>query len=156
MKAFIKDNAIKSTLANLIIGTVIPSLILLSESVVQVKGPTPNLLSVLVPGVFMAALMTTIITYGVMTSQRKSGKLTPTLTPTTSWIVPALLNGIGVGLLFALPALLIIKAVEMIAADAPLPKLTVILISALISALTGLLSSFVAVKRARKLESTPA
>ncbi|ADB37598.1 hypothetical protein [Spirosoma linguale] len=154
MKAFIKDNAIKSTVANMIIGAIIPSLVLLSDSVVQVKGPTPNLLSVLLPGVFMAAFMTTIITFGVMTSQRKNGQLTPALAPSTSWIVPALLNGVAIGLLFALPALLILKGIKMVMANEPLPKLSVILISALIGALTGFLASFVAVKRAIKLQST--
>ncbi|GAB2533753.1 hypothetical protein [Spirosoma aerophilum] len=148
MKAFIKDNALKSTLANLIIGAVIPSLVLRSHSVVHIQGSTPNLLSVLLPGVFMAAFMTTIITFGVMTSQRKTGKLTPGLRPSTGWILVALLNGIVIGLLFALPALLIIKIVERVVADTSLPKLSVILLSALISALTGFLSSFVAVKRA--------
>ena len=155
MNAFTRDNAIKSTIANLIIGAVIPYLILLSDSIVHIKGATPNILSVLLPGVFMAALMTTLITYGVMTSQRKSGRLTPALTPSTGWFPTALLNGIAIGLLFALPALLVIKGIEVLATDEPLPKLSVILLSSLISALTGFLSSFVAVKRATKLESTP-
>lgn len=43
MKAFIIENAIKSTVANKIIGAVIPSLVLLSDSAVQVKRSTPNL-----------------------------------------------------------------------------------------------------------------
>ena len=153
MKAFLKDNAIKSTIANLIINTLFPYLILLSDSVVNVKGPTPNLLSVLVPGIFMSALMTTLITYGTMTSQRKSGQLTPTLDATTGWFATALLNGIGIGLLFAIPSLLLIIAVQSVLENEPIPKLTVIILSAIIGMLTGLFSSFVAANRAVKLGS---
>ena len=129
-----------------------PYLILLSDSVVNVKGPTPNLMSVLVPGVFMSALMTTIITYGVMTSQRKRGLLTPALAASVGWFPTALLNGIGIGLLFAGSALLVIMGVQSVMENEPIPKLTVIIVSALIGALTGLFSSFVAVNRAVKLE----
>lgn len=155
MKAFIKDNALKSTIANGIINTIIPFLVLLADQVVNVKGATPNLVSVLVPGVFMSALMTTLITFGVMTSKRKSGRLEPTLAPSTSWLSTALLNGIAIGLLFALPALLLIKGVEIVIANEPLPKVPVIVASALIGAITGFCSSFVAVQRAIKVESTP-
>lgn len=151
MKAFVKDNALKSTLANLIINTLIPFLVLLTEPVVNVKGATPNLVSVLVPGVFMSALMTTLITFGVMTSQRKSGKLTPGLAPSTTWVPTALLNGISIGLIFALPAFLLIKGVEIGLVNEPIPKVPIIIASALIGALTGFVSSFVAVKRAIRL-----
>ncbi|WP_218840204.1 hypothetical protein [Spirosoma fluviale] len=61
----------------------------------------------------------------------------------------------AIGLLFALPALLLIKGVEIVATHEPLPKVPIILLSAFIGALTGFLSSFVAVKRAIKLESSP-
>lgn len=151
MKAFIKDNAIKSTIANLVVNTVFPFLILLSDSFVNVKEPTPNLISILVPGVFMSALMTTIITYGVMTSQRKKGQLAPALNAATGWFPSALLNGIGIGLLFAVPTLLLIMAVQSVMKNEPIPKLNVIILSAIIGALTGLFSSFVAANRAVKL-----
>ncbi len=153
MKAFLKDNAIKSIIANLIINTLFPYLILLSDSVVNVKGATPNLISILVPGIFMSALMTTIITYGVMTSQRKSGQLAPSLSAATGWFSTALLTGIGIGLLFAVPSLLLIMAVQSVMENVPIPKLTVIGLSAIIGALTGLFSSFVAANRAVKLGS---
>ncbi len=151
MKAFIKDNAIKSTLTNLVINTVFPVLILLSNSVVNVKGPTPNLISVLIPGVFMSALMTTIITYGVMSSRRKKRQLEPTLDATVNWVPTAFLNGIGIGLLFAVLALLPIMMAQSMLENEPIPRLTVIGISALLGALTGFLSSFVAVNRAVRL-----
>ncbi len=154
MKAFIKDNAIKSTVANVVINAIIPYVILLSDSVVNVKGPTPNLLSILVPGVFMSGLMTTLITYGVMTGQRKSGRLEPALDATTGWLPTALLNGIGIGLLFALPALLLILAVQSMMNTGQISKVPVIMLSAVVGALTGLLSSFVAVNRAVRLEKT--
>ncbi|GAB3224681.1 hypothetical protein [Spirosoma arcticum] len=154
MKAFLKDNAIKSTIGNLVINTLFPFLILLSDSVVNVKGPRPNLISILVPGVFMSALMTTIITYGVMTSQRKKGQLTPSLSAATGWFPTALLNGIGIGLLFAVPTLLLIMAVQSMMENQPIPKLTVIIVSAIIGALTGLFSSLVAANRAIKLGSS--
>lgn len=154
MNTFIKENAIKSIIANLIINTIIPSLLLLRNSFVNIKGEAPNLVSVLVPGVFMSAFMTTIITYGVMTSQRKRGQLEPTLEPSTGWFPTAFLNGIAIGVLFALPSLLLLKTVELVVADEPLPKLQVILLSAFIGALTGFIASFVAVKRAIKLKST--
>ena len=153
MKAFIKDNAIKSTVANLVINAVIPFLILLSDSSVNVKGATPNLISILVPGIFMSALVTTLITYGVMTSQRKNGQLTPALHTSVGWLPKALLNGVGIGLLFALPALLLIMVVQSTMDNALIPKLTVIVLSAIIGSLTGLFSSFVAVNRAVKLGS---
>lgn len=155
MKAFIIDNARKSTIANLIINTIVPFLVLLGDPFVNVKGTTPNLVSVLVPDVFMSALMTTLITFGVMTSQRKSGRLAPALTHSTDWFPKALLNGMAIGLLFALPAFLLIKVVEIVVANEPLPKVLVIIISALVGALTGFFSSFVAVKRAIKLKSAP-
>lgn len=151
MRAFLKDNAIKSTIGNLVINTLFPFLILLSDSVVNVKGPTPNLISILVPGVFMSALVTTLITYGVMTSQRKKGQLAPAIDASTGWFPTALLNGIGIGLLFAVPVLLLIMAVQSVIANEPIPKLTVIGLSALIGALTGLISSVVAANRAIRL-----
>jgi hypothetical protein len=151
MKAFLKDNAIKSTIGNLVINTLFPVLILLSDSVVNVKGPTPNLTSILVPGIFMSALMTTIITYGVMTSQRKRGQLAPSLSAATGWFPTALLNGIGIGLLFALPSLLLIIGLQSVMENELIPKLTVIVLSAVIGALTGLFSSLVAANRAVRL-----
>ena len=153
MKTFIKDNAIKSTIGNLVINTLFPFLILLSNSFVNVKGPTPNLISILVPGVFMSALMTTIITYGVMTNQRKKGQLAPALDAATGWFPTALLNGIGIGLLFAIPVLLLIMAVQSVMENRPIPKLNVIILSAIIGTLTGLFSSFVAANRAVRLGS---
>lgn len=153
MKAFLKDNAIKSIIGNLIINTLFPYLILLSDSVVNVKGPTPNLISVLVPGVFMSALVTTLITYGVMTSQRKSGRLAPSLSASTGWFPTALLNGIGIGLLFAIALLLLILAVQSVMENEPIPKRTVIIVSAIVGALTGLFSSLLAANRAVRLGS---
>ncbi len=155
MKAFVKDNALKSTVANLIINTVFPYLILLSNSIVNVKGSTPNLLSILVPGVFMSALMTTLITYGVMTSQRKSGQLAPALSASTGWFSTAFLNGIGIGLLFAVPTLLVILAAQSVMENESIPKLMVIMVSAVVGALTGLFSSFMAVNRAVRLGAKP-
>ena len=153
MKAFIKDNALKSTIGNLIANTVIPYLILLSDSVVNVKGATPNLVSVLVPGVFMSALLTTLITYGVMTSQRKRGQLAPSLAASTGWFPTALLNGIGIGLVFAIPSLLLIMAMQSVMDNGQIPKLTAVGLAAVVGALTGFLSSFVAVNRAVRLGS---
>lgn len=151
MKEFIKSNAIKSVVANLFINTLIPYLILLSDAVVNVKGAAPNLISVLVPGVFMPAFITTLITFGVMTSKRKSGQLLPVLIAPVNWLPTALLTGVGIGLLFTVPALLLILLVQSLLGDGQIPKLTVILVSAIIGALTGLLASFIAVNRAAKL-----
>lgn len=151
MKEFIKGNAIKSTIGNLVINTLVPFVLLLSNSTVNVKGLTPNLISVLVPGVFMSALVTTLITYGVMTSQRKQGQLAPPLDASTGWFPTAFLNGIGIGLLFAIPTLLLVIAVQSTLANEPIPKLPVIVVSAVIGMLTGLFSSFVAANRAIRL-----
>lgn len=151
MKAFIKDNAIKSVIGNLVINTLMPVLILLSDSFVNVKGPTPNLVSVLVPGMFMSALMTTIITYGTMTSQRKSGQLVPALSASVRWFPRCLPTAIGIGLLFAAITLVLILAVQLVVENQPIPKLTVIILSALLGAAVGYFSSLVAVNRAVKL-----
>ncbi len=153
MKEFTKDNAIKSTIGNLVINALMPFLLLLSDPVVNVKGATPNLISVLVPGVFMSALVTTIITYGVMTSQRKRGELAPALDTSVGWFPTALFNGIGIGLLFAIPALLLLMAVQSVMGEGQLPKAPMIAVSSIIGALTGLFSSLVAVNRAVKLQS---
>jgi hypothetical protein len=151
MKNLIRENARKSIIGNVVVNTVIPFALLLSDPLVNLKGATPNLLSVLVPGVFMSALMTTIITFGVMAAQRKAGLLAPALPADTRWFPKALAEGIGIGLLFAVPALLIILGLQATQDNAEIPKLTVIGISAAVGALTGLLSSLVASKRAAKL-----
>ncbi len=153
MKEFTKDNAIKSTIGNLVVNALIPFLLLFSDPVVNVKGATPNLISVLVPGVFMSALLTTIITYGVMTSQRKRGQLAPALDTSAGWFPAALLNGIGIGLIFAIPALLLLLVVQSMTGDGQLPRLTVLIVSSSSGALTGLFSSLMAVNRAIRLEA---
>ncbi|HEX8424778.1 hypothetical protein [Hymenobacter sp.] len=156
MSKFIFDNALKSTFGNVVVNTVIPFLLLLSAPFVNLEGPTPNLVSVLVPGVFMSALVTTIITFGVMTAQRKAGTLAPALPADTRWFPKALVTGIGIGLLFALPVLVIILVLQGTRENVELPKLTVIAASTVVGGLTGLLSSIVASKRAAKLSGVVA
>ena len=151
MRKFLLDNALKSTVGNVVVNTIIPFLLLLSAPFVNLKGPTPNLLSVLVPGVFVSGLMTTIVTFGVMTAQRKAGVLASALPAGTRWFPKALLNGIGIGLLFAVPVLLLILALQATRANVELSKTLVIGVSTLVGGLTGLLSSLVASKRAAKL-----
>lgn len=151
MKQFIRANALKSTIGNLVANTVIPGALLLGSPLVNLKGPTPNLLSVLVPGVFMSALVTTIITFGVMTAQRKAGVLAPALPPATRWFAGALGEGVSIGLLFAVPALLVVLSVQLAAANVQLGRGVTVGVSAVVGAAVGLFSSLVASRRAAKL-----
>ncbi len=151
MKQFIRANALKSTIGNLVANTVIPGALLLGSPLVNLKGPTPNLLSVLVPGVFMSALITTLVTFGVMTAQRKAGLLFPPLPPATRWFARALGEGVGIGLLFAVPALAVLLAVQAAADNTQFARGLVIGIAAVVGAATGLLSSLVASRRAARL-----
>lgn len=153
MHHFIRDNARKSTIGNLVVNTVIPFALLLGSPLVNLKGPTPNLVSVLVPGVFMSALMTTIITFGVMTSQRKAGALAPALPANTRWFPKALLTGVGIGLLFAVPVLAVLLAVQASSENTQFARGLVVGISTVVGGTTGLLSSLVATKRAARLGS---
>ena len=151
MHHFIRDNARKSTIGNLVANTVIPFALLLGSPLVNLKGPTPNLVSVLVPGVFMSALVTTVVTFGVMTAQRKAGVLAPALPPATPWFPKSLLTGVGIGLLFAVPVLAVLLAWQAAADNTQFAKGVVVGISAVVGALTGLFSSLVATGRAAKL-----
>ncbi|MFD1470060.1 hypothetical protein ACFQ48_17660 [Hymenobacter caeli] len=151
MKQFIRANALKSTIGNLVANTVIPGALLLGSPLVNLKGPTPNLLSVLVPGVFMSALITTLVTFGVMTAQRKAGLLLPPLPPATRWFARALGEGVGIGLLFAVPALISILAVQFSAENAQLSRGLVVGIAAVVGAAVGFFSSLVASRRAARL-----
>ncbi|HEX8330517.1 MAG TPA: hypothetical protein VF629_23505 [Hymenobacter sp.] len=153
MQHFIRDNARKSTFGNLVVNTVVPYALLLGSPLVNLKGATPNLVSVLVPGVFMSALMTTIITFGVMTAQRKAGTLAPALPAGTPWFPKALLTGIGIGLLFAVPVLAILLGLQASSENTQLARGLVVGISTVVGGVTGLLSSLVAAKRAAKLGS---
>ncbi len=151
MKQFTRDNALKSTIGNLVANTVIPGALLLGSPLVNLKGPTPNLLSVLVPGVFMSALVTTLVTFGVLTAQRKAGRLAPALPAGTPWLAQALLAGVGIGLLFAGPALGLLLALQATLPHAQLPRLAVVALAAVVGAATGYFSSLVAVRRAARL-----
>ena len=151
MQNFLRDNARKSTIGNLVANTVIPFALLLSSPLVNLKGPTPNLVSVLVPGVFMSALVTTVVTFGVMTAQRKAGALAPALPAGISWFPRSLLTGVGIGLLFAVPVLAGLLAWQASSENMQFARGTVVGLSAVVGAATGLFSSLVATKYAAKL-----
>ncbi|HEX8506537.1 MAG TPA: hypothetical protein VF630_14315 [Hymenobacter sp.] len=151
MQNFIRANALKATAANLVVNAAIPALLLRSEPFVNLKGATPNLLSVLLPAVFMSALVTTLITFGTMTAARKRGRLAPALPPGASWLPRALLEGVGIGLLFAVPVLAVVLGVQAQSANGPISTGTMVVASAVLGAAVGLGSSVVAAKRAAKL-----
>jgi hypothetical protein len=142
MQAFRKRNARTATLANLGINAVIPFFILLPVSAVNVKGGAPNLLTLLLPAVFISALATTIATFATLPG-RPAGR---------PWLPAAVLNGVGIGLLFAVPVLAGLLPVQAMAADKmTIAKPVALLLSAVTGAAIGCLASFVALRRALKL-----
>jgi hypothetical protein len=141
MQDFRRRNARTATLANLAINAVIPFFILLPVAGVKVQGEAPNLLTLLLPAVFISALATTIATFATLPSRPVGA----------GWLPAALLNGVGIGLLFAVPVLAGLLLVQgLLPSGAVIGKPVALLLSALTGALVGYLSSFVALKRALK------
>ncbi|QDA62361.1 hypothetical protein [Hymenobacter jejuensis] len=145
MQAFRKRNARTATLANLVINAVIPFFILLPVSAINVKGGAPNLLTLLLPAVFISALATTIATFATLPG-RPSG---------LGWLPAAVLNGVGIGLLFAVPVLVALLVMQFLISDNHLiSKPIALLMSAITGAGVGYLASFVALRRALKLHNS--
>jgi hypothetical protein len=135
-------NARTATLANLVINAVIPFVILLPVSAINVKGGAPNLFTLLLPAVFISALATTIATFATLPGRPTS----------KSWLPTAVLNGVGIGLLFAVPVLAALLVVQSLTAGNPsIVKGTALVLSAATGSLVGFLASFVALRRALKL-----
>ncbi len=138
-------NARTAALANLVINAVIPFFILLPATAVSVKGAAPNLLTLLLPTVFISALATTIVTFATLPGRAQRG-----------WVPAAILNGVGIGLLFAGPvaaAALLIQA--LVPGQPTLGKPVALALSALLGAAVGALSSLVAVRRASSFFKLP-
>ena len=142
MHDFRRRNARTAALANLAINAVIPFFILLPVAAVNAKGGAPNLYTLLLPAVFISALATTIATFATLPG-RPAGR---------GWLPAAVLNGVGIGLLFAGPVLSgLLLAQTFIAGKLLIAKPVALALSAATGALVGYLASFVALRRALKL-----
>lgn len=145
MQAFRKRNARTASLANLVINAVIPFFILLPATAVNVKGAAPNLLTLLLPTVFISALATTIVTFGTLPGRAGRG-----------WVPAAILNGVGVALLFAVPVAAGLFLIQALVPGQPvLGKPVALAMSALLGAAVGALSSLVALRRASSYFKIP-
>jgi hypothetical protein len=151
MNQFMRANALKSTVGNLVANTVIPTLLLRTEPFVRLKGLAPNLLSVLLPAVFASALMTTLITFGTMTAARKSGQLAVALPPETKWFAEALRQGVYLGLLFAVPTLALLLGAQALLDNRVFSCRSIIVASAVVGTSVGLHVSVLATRRAAQL-----
>lgn len=156
MNQFLWANALKSLVGNLVANTVIPALLLRTEPFVPLTGPAPNLLSVLLPAVFASALMTTLITFGTMTAARKSGQLAPTLPSETKWLAPAVWEGVRLGLLFAVPAGVLLLGAQALLDNRGFSCRSMLVASAVVGTSVGLWASVLATQRAARLGGAPA
>lgn len=152
MEDFIKKNAVGSFVVNLIMNTVVPSLILLNEKVVFLKEGEPNMMSNVVGPVVVSAFLTTIGTFFLLTIKRKSGEVNLPINSNTKWFPKALLTGIVIAIGFGLLAFIVMIFIQKGMDNIEISKMTVIIISAIIGTLTGLATSFIAAKRASRLK----
>jgi H+/Cl- antiporter ClcA len=152
MEKFIKENAIGSCIVNLIMNTAVPSLILWNETIVFLKEGEPNLLPNMIGPVVVSAFLTTIGTFFLLTIKRKSGEVNLPINANTKWFPKALLTGIIIAIGFGLLAFIVMIFIQKGMDNIAIPKSTVIIISTIIGTLTGLPTSFIAAKRAARME----
>lgn len=152
MEKFIKSNARASLFINVVINTVIPFFILKNENVIYLKEGSPILLPNILAAVVISALMTTLVTFFLMTQKRKNGEIDLPINPNTSWFPKALLTGFVIALGLGLLSFFVLKCVQMYLENIEIPKNTVLLMSAILGGLTGFVTAFIATNRASKLK----
>lgn len=152
MEKFIKSNAKESFFINLFMNTVVPSLILWNEKVVYFKEGNPILLPNIVGPVVLSALLTTLGTFFLLTKKRKSGEVDLPINPNTSWFPKALLTGFIIAFGLGLLAFIVFTLIQPHMDNIEIPKMTVIIMSAIIGTLAGYATSFIAANRASKLK----
>ena len=151
MKNYIKENAIKSFLANLVVNTLIPTVILWNASTILLKDDNSTFIKNVVPPVLFSIIMTSIITFFTLTHERKKGVVALSISPNASWFPKALLNGILVGICFAILTLGLVVLYQNSNENFEIPKLPFILISAFFCAIIASLASIILAKRAAKI-----
>ena len=147
MHTLVRANALKSTLSSLVPNVGMTWLALRSAPLVALAGPTPNLLSVLLPAVGMSAFVTTLLTFSALTAARKRGQLRPALPATAPWLLPAVLVGLGLGGLFTGLAVALVLGLRAPLAAAQPSRLAVVLGVAAIGMVVALLASLLAARR---------
>jgi uncharacterized YccA/Bax inhibitor family protein len=152
MKDFIKKNAVGSCVVNLIMNTAVPSLILLNEKVVFLKEGEPNMMSNVIGPVVVSAFLTTIGTFFLLTIKRKSGEVNLPINANTKWFPTALITAIVIALCFGVIAFFVLTFIKNGMENIEIPKITVIIISAIIGTFAGFATSFIAAKRAARLK----
>ncbi len=152
MKDFIKKNAVGASIVNLVMNTAVPSLILLNEKVVFLKEGEPNMMSNVIGPVVVSAFLTTIGTFFLLTIKRKSGEVDLPINRKTKWFPKALITAIVMALCFGVIAFFVLTFIKNGMDNIEIPKMTVIIISAIVGTLTGLPTSFIAAKRAAMLK----
>ncbi len=152
MEKFIKSNAKESFIINLVMNTLVPSLLLWNDKVVFLKEGNPILLPNIVGPVVLSALLTTLGTFFWATKKRKSGEIDLPINPNTQWFPKALLNGLAIALGFGLVAFMILTFILMNMDNIAIPKMTVQIMTVIIGTLTGYATSFIAANRASKLK----
>jgi hypothetical protein len=152
MEKFIKENAIGASIVNLVMNTLVNSIILWNAKVVFLKVGEPNLLPNIIGPIVFSALLTTIGTYFFLTTKRKSGEINLPIKPTTQWFLSSLITGLIIAFAFGLIAFVVLNIVLKGMENSEIPKMTVIIISVVLGTLSGLITSFIATKRAAKLK----
>lgn len=146
MQQFIRRNACTAALLNLVINAVIPAGILWPVASIGLRGGPPNWFTVLLPAVGISALATTIATFATLPG-RPAGQ---------SWLLAAVSNGLGIGLLFGLPVAIVLLAAKSFgSANWLVSKPAALGVSALVGATVGALASWVAVRRAASFFHLP-
>lgn len=146
MQQFIRRNALLATGLNIVINAVIPAAIMWNDTAVHGLDAAPNLFTLLLPAVGISAFATTIATFATVPG-RPVGQ---------HWLPTAMLNGLGIALLFAVPvavALLLTQSAGL--GHFLLTKSTALVLSSLVGGIVGALASFVAVRRAAKFYHLP-
>jgi uncharacterized YccA/Bax inhibitor family protein len=152
MKKFLKENAIGSTIVNLVMNTLVNSILLWNAKVVFLKVGEPNLLPNIIGPIVFSALLTTIGTYFFLTTKRKSGEVDLPINPNTSWFLTSFFTGLVIAFIFAVLAFMIVNFVQKGMENIEIPKITVIILSVILGTFSGLITSFIAAKRAAMLK----
>jgi sensor c-di-GMP phosphodiesterase-like protein len=149
MKQFSQRNALTATLLNLIINIVAPAIIFRNDVFFNFKGESPTLVDLLVPTVLISVFATTLATFVTMTKQRMEQKLQPVLAPTTNWVGTAVLTSVILAVAFAGLFTLLMTGLHPLLSNVYLSKWMALGLSGILGAMVALITSFIAVKRAK-------
>lgn len=152
MKKFTKENAIISGIVNIPINGLITYVVLLKDNFVNSEGETPNLFSILLPAVFFSIMMTTVITFFLLTKKRKSREINLAINPQVQWFLPSLKSGVIIGLAFVVAVILWIIILQIFTENFTISKNNAVLLAAVVGCVVAFLSSFLATKEAAKIQ----